>query len=179
MLNLKLVFLSLLFISLPAYADKEIDVYTPAQKAGVNVLILEGICRYESDSGRVKVHRNKNGSWDVGYCQNHRGKTKKQPPIPRNQSSVNEAAKELQYWYTQHQRFCVDLYKETKKCGVVRHGKWRGVKRCHKPHFWWAHYNHGFRVLSNKYDYKVNCFIKNGFKRCHPRKWGQVKPPAR
>lgn len=147
-----------------------------AERYDVDPAVLEGICRYESDSGRSKSRRNKNGTWDVGYCQNHGySKSDEVPEIPSNRASVREAAKELRYWRKQHSRFCEKLYTETGKCGEVRSGKWRGVKNCHRPHPWWGHYNWGFRVLTNNYDRKVQCFIDNGFKKCKKKRWREVK----
>ena len=154
---------------------QSLDFHTPAHKKGISPKVLEGICRYESDSGRLKVNHNRNGSWDVGFCQNHRGVSKRQPKIPADQASIREASKEAQYWHRQHERFCINHYAETGECGSVIYGKWRGVKNCQRPHFWWSHYNHGFRVLKNNYDRKVACFIKNGFKKCSKQEWKQIK----
>ena len=152
------------------------DFHTPAYNQGVDPKVVEGVCRYETDSGRVKVHHNRNGSWDVGYCQNHRKVSKRQPRIPKDQASVNEAAKELRYWARQHKRFCVDMVRETNKCGKVIHGKWRGIRNCKRPHYWFIHYNHGFRVNKDTYDKKVACFIENGFKKCPKKRWKRMRP---
>lgn len=151
------------------------DFQRIAARHKVNPVILEGICRYESNHGQFKVHHNRNGTWDVGYCQNHRyDRGDNPPPIPGDRASIQEAARELKYWRKQHQKFCVDLYQSTGQCGKRRRRKWRGMKNCHRPHPWWGHYNWGFRVLKNNYDKKVQCFIDNGFKRCKEKKWRKV-----
>lgn len=147
-----------------------------ASKYSVDSTILEGICRYESDSGRVKHHQNKNGTWDVGYCQNHLYYTGDEvPEIPSDRKSAKKAAKELKYWKHQHKRFCVDMVKETGECGFSSGKKWIGVKNCKKPHHYFSHYNHGFRVLSNNYGHKVYCFVENGFNRCSKEEWRKLK----
>lgn len=160
----------LLFLS--SATQKYFERYAALWK--VELLLLEGICRYESDSGRILVHKNKNGSWDVGYCMNHRKKSKNIPKIPSRASSIREAAKELAYWERQHNKYCVKLYEEKGKCGIYTRGKWRGVKDCWRPHFWWAHYNWGYRVLQNNYGHKVQCFIDNKFKKCDKNRWQTV-----
>jgi len=147
-----------------------------AKKYGVDAAVLEGICRYESGNGSKKWHRNKNKSWDIGFCQNHRTTTSDtRPKMPSDKASVREAARELLYWEKQHTKFCVKLYSSTGKCGYKKYGKWRGIKNCHRPHPWWGHYNWGFRVLKNNYDKKVQCFINNGFKKCKRKLWLQVR----
>lgn len=146
-----------------------------ATRAGINTRILKGVCHYESDFGHYLSHHNENGSWDVGYCQNHRTKkTKNHPAIPSDDASIVEAADELAYWKKQHQRFCVKLLNKTGECGSVKYGKWRGVKNCKQPHPWWGHYNWGFRVKSNNYDKKIQCFMDNGFKRCKAKQWKKI-----
>jgi len=144
-----------------------------AAKKKVDPVVLEGICRYESGSGRSKLHHNKNGTWDVGYCQNHRY-AKQQPRIPTNRRSIREAAGELAYWKRKHQKICVELVRDTGKCYYVRYGKRRGVRNCKRPHPWWEHYNHGYRVLRNNYGKKVQCSINNNFKKCKEKQWKQI-----
>ena len=63
---------------------------TEAANAGIDADILEGVCRYESDSGKYLAHHNENKTWDVGYCQNHRKKSSKQPAIPSDDDSIKE-----------------------------------------------------------------------------------------
>jgi len=146
-----------------------------ALRVGIDPVVLEGICRHESGNGMFKHHHNKNGTWDVGFCQNHRyTKSKKKPRIPTNAQSIREAAKELQYWHRQHERFCVHTLATTGKCGVVKHGKFRGIKNCKRPHPWWEHYNHGFRVLTNQYGKKAQCAMNNDFKRCKKKQWSKI-----
>ena len=144
------------------------DFVTAAARNRVNPIILEGICRYESDSGRDKLHHNRNGSWDVGYCQiNRLKKTKKPPRIPSDKFSLREGAKALAYWKKQHEHFCVYKLKKTGKCG--------GMKNCRRNHAWFGHYNWGFRVLKNSYDKKVQCFIDNGLKKCKKTQWRRIR----
>jgi len=152
---------------------------TIALKYAVDPVVLEGICRYESGNGRKKYHRNKNGSWDVGFCQNHRRKRKRRPRIPTDKASITEAARELRYWKKQHNKFCNVLYSKTKRCGSILYGKWRGVKNCWRPHPWWAHYNWGFRILRNNYDKKVQCFINNKFQKCKKTQWRMITFPKK
>lgn len=157
------------------FIDPNVDFAAAAAEHNIPKKLLEGICKYESDSGRVKHHKNRNGSWDVGLCQNHRGKSTKRPRIPSDIDSVEEAAEELAYWKKAHNKFCVKHYNKTGKCGYVKHGKFRGVKDCTRNHHWFSHYNHGFRVLSNNYDSKVHCFMNNNFKKCSSKKWKTMK----
>jgi hypothetical protein len=138
----------------------------PAAKRGIDPLVLEGICRYESAGGRILSHQNKNGTWDVGYCMNHRRKTLKRPRIPSKQRSVNEAAYELSKWQAAHKKYCLKLLQEKGHCGPM---KW-----CQRPHPWWEHYNHGYRVLKNGYAKRVQCFINKGFKRCKRKEWRKI-----
>ena len=146
-----------------------------AAKSDIDPNVLEGICRYESASGVFKQHRNRNGTWDVGFCQNHRYTKGVLPPnIPSNSQSISEAAKELKYWRKQHKHFCVHTLKLTGKCGYNKYGKFRGIKNCKRPHPWWQHYNHGFRVLTNNYGKKVQCAINNKFKRCKEKQWSKL-----
>ena len=153
---------------LAATAAVSRDYRTPAKKYGVDPTVLEGLCRYESGNGRKKIHHNKKGSWDVGLCQNHRSKrTNKRPRIPSDKDSIREGAKELAYWKKQHQRFCIEGLANTGSCGPV--------KNCRRNHGWFGHYNWGFRVLSNHYDQKVQCFINNGFKKCEKREWKKIR----
>lgn len=161
---------------MPAVIAMPSSVFKAQAKAKkVNPVVLEGICRYESGNGRVKHHHNKNGTWDVGFCQNHRYSTKDTAPaIPTNEESVKEAAVELSYWAKQHERFCVKMVEETGECGFQGAKKWIGVKNCKKPHPWWSHYNHGFRVLNNDYAQKVQCFIDNNFKKCKKNQWTTI-----
>ncbi len=144
------------------------DFVTAAEKYGIDATILEGVCRYESDSGRTKLNQNKNGSWDVGYCQKNYGKKRqKKPKIPSNKTSLRQGAKALAYWKEQHQRFCVKGLAKTGKCG--------SVKNCRRNHAWFGHYNWGFRVLKNGYDRKVHCFINNGFRKCKRKVWRKIR----
>lgn len=144
------------------------DFAVAAAKYGVDATILEGICRYESDSGRIKLHRNKNGSWDVGYCQKNYGKKRqKKPKVPHDKVSLRQGAKALVYWKRQHERFCVRRLTKTGKCGAV--------KGCRRSHAWFGHYNWGFRVLKNGYDKKIRCFIDNGFKKCKRKVWRKIR----
>lgn len=140
-----------------------------AHSHNIDPTVLEGICRYETDSGRVLVHHNRNGSWDVGYCQNHRPPSSRRPPIPNQIDSIFEAAGELAYWKRQHRRFCVHMLNKRGTCGKVIYGKWRGITSCRRDHKWFSHYNWGFRVLRNGYDRGVKCFIKKGFEKCRQR----------
>jgi len=150
------------------------DFQYEAAKRGINPTVLAGICHYESDFGRVKVNKNKNGTWDVGYCQNNTKRLRYVPKVPSDQVSVQKAAKELRYWKRQHNRFCVHLRKRTGKCGKMMYGDWVGIKNCKRPHPWWAHYNWGFRVVRNNYGRRIQCFINSGFKRCSRKKWRRV-----
>ena len=137
-----------------------------AKKNDIDPIVLEGICRYESDNGRILFYRNKNGSFDVGFCMNNR-RMGEPETIPTKKQSIKEAAKELKYWKRQHERFCVKMLIETGKCGFTSSsGRWHGIKNCKRPHPWWAHYNWGFRTSNNGYDRRVMCFMKNGFKKC-------------
>jgi hypothetical protein len=172
-LLLSLFILSLTSSALAAPPSKVFQ--REALKVGIDPVVLEGICRYESGNGFFKHHHNKNGTWDVGFCQNHRYyKGDKKPKIPTNADSIKEAAKELQYWHRHHERFCVHTLKATGKCGYTSGGKFRGMKNFKRPHPWWEHYNHGFRVLTNRYGKKVQCFINGGFKRCKKNQWRKV-----
>lgn len=145
-----------------------------AQRHEINPLLLEGVCRFESDHGRVKRHKNYNGSWDVGFCMNHRAPSKHPPRIPNPRASIKEAAWELAYWKQQHRKYCVRMLNQEGRCGKVVYGKWRGVSKCWRPHPYYAHYNHGFRVLKNGYAKRVACYITNGFKRCKKRRWQKI-----
>lgn len=152
-----------------------LDYQTPAKKYGISAKLLEAVCRYESDHGRVLKYKNKNGTWDVGFCMNHRGKSKFAPKIPSPQASIEEAAKELAYWKKHHTKYCVHLLENKGVCGTVKHGKWRGINNCRKPHHWFHHYNSGFRVLRNYYGSKVYCLSKNGFKKCQVAEWKRLR----
>lgn len=143
-----------------------IIIAVAAANYNVDPVALEGICRYESDHGRVLAHQNKNGSWDVGFCQNHRPKSNTRPPIPTITESIFEAAEELAYWKHQHTRFCVKMYNRRETCGFRKYGSWHGIKRCWRDHSYIAHYNHGFRVLANNYGRKVLCLMNNNFQKC-------------
>lgn len=144
------------------------DFTAPAAKYNVDPTILEGICRYESDSGRIRLRQNKNGSWDVGYCQkNYRGKREKPPKIPSNKTSLRQGAKALAYWKKQHKRFCIKGLAESGKCGAI--------KNCRRNHAWFGHYNWGFRVLKNGYDRKIQCFIDNNFRKCKKKRWRKIR----
>lgn len=138
--------------------------------------ILNGVCAYESDHGRILYHKNRNGSWDVGFCMNHRGPSDERPPIPSKRASYKEAERELRYWKKMHSKFCVRHYLLTGTCGEVKYGKWRGVRNCQRKHSWWSHYNTGFRVFSkDRYGARVACFIKSGFKKCSQEKVEQTR----
>lgn len=160
------------------FIDPNVDFAAAAAEHNIPKKLLEGICKYESDSGRVKHYKNRNGSWDVGLCQNHRKKSAKRPKVPNDIDSVAEAAEELAYWRKAHNKFCVKHYKKTGQCGYVRYGKFRGVKNCTRNHFWWEHYNHGFRVLKNEYGRKAKCFMEKGNKKCKEKEWKKVIKPA-
>jgi hypothetical protein len=164
-----LIFLAALAVEQQSYFERYAAQY------GIDPVLLEGICRYESDSGRRLRYKNKNGTWDVGFCMNHRPRSKQPPRIPSRRASIKEAARELAYWKRQHNRFCVHRYRKTGTCGSYKYGKWRGVKNCWRPHAWWGHYNWGFRVSKRRYDKKVKCFIDNGFKKCRKRQWRSTK----
>lgn len=155
--------------------DPGVNFADQAKKFNVSEKILESICRYESDSGRIKHHKNKNGTWDIGLCQNHRKKSKRRPKMPSDIDSVAEAAEELAYWYRAHRKFCVKLYQKTGRCGNISGGKFRGVKNCTRNHHWFHHYNSGFRVLLNDYGNKVYCYMNNNFKKCSKKKWKRMK----
>lgn len=145
-------------------------------QVSVSNKILNGVCAYESDNGRILHHKNRNGSWDVGFCMNHRGDSEERPPIPSKEASYKEAEKELRYWKRMHFKFCVHHYLLTGECGEVKHGKWRGVKNCQRKHSWWSHYNTGFRVFGrDRYGARVACFIKSGFKKCSQEKVQQTR----
>jgi hypothetical protein len=163
------VFIAILGIS------PDVNFAEIANKYGVSAALLESVCRYESDSGRIKHYKNNNGTWDVGLCMNHRKKSKKRPKIPGDVASVTEAAKELVMWRKVHNKYCVKHYNKTKTCGVIRRGKFRGVKNCTRNHHWFHHYNSGNRVLKNNYGNKVYCFMKNNNKKCSEKKWKKMK----
>lgn len=170
MLLFNLVYTLVLSLFMPSSLVSEI-----AFKSGVDPSILEAICRYESNSGRKLTHHNKNGTWDVGYCQNHRYSTSdKHPRIPSTKASVKEAAKEIKYWKRQHEKFCVKMKTNTGRCGSIRGKKWVGIKNCHRPHPFWVHYNHGFRVLRNNYAQKVQCFMNNKNRMCKKNQWKKI-----
>jgi len=153
------------------------DVNSAATESGIDAQVLEGVCRFESGNGKFLTHHNRNGTWDVGYCQNHRYFSgNKHPRVPTVLQSVKEAAKELKYWKKQHNRFCVKLRKETGKCGFTRGSKWIGIKNCQRKHHWYHHYNSGFKGnISSGYGDRVHCFIKNKFKRCTKKQWKSLR----
>jgi hypothetical protein len=144
-------------------------------KTGIDPAVVEGICRHESGDGRRLVNKNKNGTWDVGYCQNNMPATRYRPRIPSTSESIALAVKELSYWKKQHNRFCVKMVQRWGSCGFIKYGQWWGIKNCRRAHPWWAHYNWGFRVLRNNYDKKVQCRINNNFKWCKRSQWKIIK----
>jgi hypothetical protein len=152
----------------------------PAQNRGLDPVLLKGICLYESGGRAQQAHRNRNGTWDVGYCQNHRRRSAEAPRIPSKRASIWEGARELAKWKRVHNKLCVKHYQATGTCGnYSRDGRFRGVKNCHRPHLWFGHYNWGYRILKNNYDRKVSCLINNNFKRCKEEQWRKVKYPSR
>jgi len=177
----KLLLLSVLaasFVLIPmTYARVKTSYFqSVARKYNLNPTTLEGICHFESGFGRKKVLYNKNGTWDVGYCQNNSQKrSKRRPPIPSDSMSVVLAAKELVYWKKWHNHFCVNTLKKRGTCGYMKWGKWRGIHNCRRPHPWWGHYNWGFRVARNNYDKKIQCFINKGFRWCKTREWRKIR----
>jgi hypothetical protein len=166
--------LLLLLTATFAIPSLRVDFVTAAKKHNIEPRLLEAICRFESGHGRFKYHKNRNGSWDVGLCQNHRGVSENRPAIPANHISVKEAAKELAYWKREHNKYCVALYSASGACGKTINGKWRGVKNCHRPHPYWSHYNHGYRVLRNGYAKRVACFMLSGLRKCSKQEWKKI-----
>lgn len=133
------------------------------------------LCKYESDKGRLLHHHNKNNTWDVGYCMNHKGVSKHMPNIPSRKQSIKEGLKELKLWRKVHNKYCVHLYNNKKVCHIKKNKRKIGVKNCNRKHVWYSHYNHGYRVLKNNYSFKVKCYIDNNNKKCSKKEWNKTK----